>query len=216
MTDHDQRLALKDAALAAAGRGWRVFPLRPGGTEPAVRDWRSRATTDPERIARAWDTGPYNVGIAVCASGLVVLDLAAAAPGERPPLPYRRLQGVVDGADVLALHVENEEARWPTETFTVAGPGGMHLYFAHPAGRPCPPATVGADGALGWHVAVRAAESFVPAVGSITRQGAFRLVHDAPPMTWPDWLDRPLAAQRPRQGGCDTVQEPSPASGHTA
>ncbi|GAA3085909.1 hypothetical protein GCM10020000_85550 [Streptomyces olivoverticillatus] len=112
-----------------------MFPLRPGGTEPAVRDWRSRATTDPERIARAWGASPYNVGIAVCASGLVVLDLVAAAPGERPPLPYRRLQGVVDGADVLALHVENEEARWPTETFTAAGPGGDALVLRPPRGQ---------------------------------------------------------------------------------
>lgn len=47
---------LKTAALAAAGRGWRVFPLRPNSTAPAVRDWRARATDDAERIARCWDT----------------------------------------------------------------------------------------------------------------------------------------------------------------
>ena len=65
--DHADRLLA--AALAAAGRDWRVFPLRPdakrpafpdhtadrcAGTDPRCRDghtgWEPRATTDPERI----------------------------------------------------------------------------------------------------------------------------------------------------------------------
>ncbi|HLL35130.1 MAG TPA: bifunctional DNA primase/polymerase, partial [Streptomyces sp.] len=32
---HDARSALLRAALAAAGRGWHVFPLRPGSKVPA-------------------------------------------------------------------------------------------------------------------------------------------------------------------------------------
>lgn len=78
--------ALKAAALDAVRRRWHLFPLRPGSTEPALRDWAQRATANPLRIGRFWDTqGPHNIGLVPCASGLVVLELAAAPPGELPP-----------------------------------------------------------------------------------------------------------------------------------
>lgn len=88
-TDHPPRQTLKSAALAAAARGWRVFPLRPGTTTPAVQNWQQKATSDPEKINTAWDHGPYNVGLAPCPSGLLVLDLVPAGPGEHPPLRHR-------------------------------------------------------------------------------------------------------------------------------
>ncbi|MFB7545008.1 bifunctional DNA primase/polymerase [Streptomyces zaomyceticus] len=173
---------LKTAALAAAGRGWRVFPLRPDSTVPAVRDWQARATDDPERIARCWDTGPFNVGAVLCASGLRVLDLAPAAPGDRPPLNLR-LPGVTDGADVLAVLLEQHGIRFPFETYTVAVPGGgQQYYFAHPAGSPCTPRL-----ALAWNVEVRCA-GYTPAAGSVVRGGSYALMHDATPAAGPDWL----------------------------
>lgn len=47
---------LLHSALAAAARGWHVFPIAPGAKVPALRvDWRDLATTDPDRI-RAWWT----------------------------------------------------------------------------------------------------------------------------------------------------------------
>ncbi|MDI1466273.1 bifunctional DNA primase/polymerase, partial [Catellatospora sp. KI3] len=46
------------AALAAARKGWHVFPLIPGAKEPAVSRWEQRATTDPDRIRRCWSCGP--------------------------------------------------------------------------------------------------------------------------------------------------------------
>ncbi|MEU9856364.1 bifunctional DNA primase/polymerase, partial [Streptomyces sp. NPDC047974] len=79
------------AALDAAARGWAVFPLRPGTKRPALHGetrcpragacagghvkWEDRATTDPERITRAWTQAPFNIGLATGPSGLVVIDL---------------------------------------------------------------------------------------------------------------------------------------------
>src|SRR5215207_4963274 len=37
---------LQASALDAAGRGWHLFPLRPGTKVPAVRQWEHEATTD--------------------------------------------------------------------------------------------------------------------------------------------------------------------------
>ncbi|MFF9785654.1 bifunctional DNA primase/polymerase [Streptomyces nigrescens] len=186
--------SLKAAALDAARRGWRIFPLQPHGTEPAVRNWAERATRNPLRIARTWDHGPYNIGMLPCTSGLVVLECAPRAEGEDVPQAWR-VPGVHDGLDALAVLAEQHSARFPTELYTVATPGGgRHMYFAHPAG-PCPPASDGPDSALGWHIATRTTPGYVLAAGSVTADGVYSLVHDAPPGVWPAWLaDCPAGA----------------------
>ncbi|MEJ8654680.1 bifunctional DNA primase/polymerase [Streptomyces sp. MS1.AVA.3] len=185
---------LKTAALAAAGRGWRVFPLRPGSTLPAVRDWQSRATDDAERIDRCWNAGPFNIGLVLCVSGLLLLDLAPAGPGERPPLDLR-LPGVTDGADVLAFQLERRGEPFPFETYTVAVPGGgQQYYFAHSLGSSCTPRLE-----LAWHAEVRCA-GYTAAAGSLVQGGAYSLIHDAVPQFGPEWLTAGpmhLAHQRP-------------------
>jgi Bifunctional DNA primase/polymerase, N-terminal len=42
------------AAVAAAARGWHVFPLAPRHKTPRrqLTDWEAKATTDPVRIER--------------------------------------------------------------------------------------------------------------------------------------------------------------------
>lgn len=73
------------AALDAASRDWRVFPLIPGDKRPAISEWETRATTDPDRITRAWSVAAYNVGIATGPSGLIVIDLDKPKhPGDTP------------------------------------------------------------------------------------------------------------------------------------
>ncbi|MEV1042949.1 bifunctional DNA primase/polymerase [Streptomyces sp. NPDC050204] len=180
----DQRRELKAVALTLAARGWHVFPLRPGTIEPAVRNWAARATTNAWRIVRCWDSGPFNVGIAPCASGLLVLDLVPAGPQEVPPAPYR-LPGVVDGADVLAVLLDEQRARMPVETYSVRGPGARWQYYFTRPPATCPPA---APSPLAWHVEVRCTGSYVPAAGSRTPEGVYTVVHDAVPVEAPAWL----------------------------
>jgi hypothetical protein len=50
------------AALAAASRGWPVFPLISGGKRPAITGWQHRATVDADVLAVWWRGAPYNIG----------------------------------------------------------------------------------------------------------------------------------------------------------
>jgi hypothetical protein len=182
------------AALAYAGRGWHVFPLRGGCKRPAVRDWEHRATTDPARIARCWAAGEFNIGIACGPSGLVVLDLDAAKPGERPPAPWN-LPGISDGADAFALLCEHAGQPCPAGTYTVTTPsGGQHLYFTAPGG----PDLRNTAGRLGWHIDTRAAGGYVVAAGSLIDGRTYQSVHgqDYPAAALPGWLAEHLTATR--------------------
>ena len=134
------------SALAAAGRGWQVFPLRPGTKIPALRDWERQATGDPGRIRALWTVrlqhGGWhvpeacNVGIACGPSGLVVIDLDLAKPGQDRagwPEQWQRLD-INSGTEVLAV-LADQAANSVPETYVVAtASGGRHLYFTAPAG----------------------------------------------------------------------------------
>ena len=85
------------AALAAARSGLYVFPVRPYGKTPAVRDWEHAATTDPTIITAWWRSRPYNIGIATGPSRLLVVDLDTARGATPPP----RWAGARRGDDVL-------------------------------------------------------------------------------------------------------------------
>jgi Bifunctional DNA primase/polymerase, N-terminal len=83
---HATRASLRAWALHFAARGWHVFPIIPGAKRPPVVDqWETRASTDPERIRRWWQHIPYSIGIATGPSGLVVVDLDTAKPGQTVP-----------------------------------------------------------------------------------------------------------------------------------
>jgi hypothetical protein len=210
-----------DAALAAAARGWHVFPLRPGTkrpafpghdagdcdrTDPRCRDghagWEPRATTDPGRIRRGWAHTPWNVGIACGPSRLVVVDLDTPKPGKTPP-PEWDLPGIVTGADVLAVLCERAGQPWPGDTWTVTTPsGGTHLYFTAPEGGPQLRNTTGSGTGLGWLVDTRAAGGLVVAAGSTVDGRRYTVTCDAPPAPLPAWLagqlrPAPLPPQEP-------------------
>jgi hypothetical protein len=208
------------AALTAAGRGWHVFPLRPGSKRPAYPDhderhcdrldprcrnghtgWEPRATTDPGRITRAWTRAPYNVAVACGPARLVVVDLDTPKPGKYPPPEWDR-PGIRTGADVLAALCADAGQNYPAATYTVStASGGTHLYFTAPAG-----VLRNTTGALGWLVDTRAGGGYVVAAGSTVDGRAYAVEVDEPPAEQPAWLvdrlrPRDLPPQRPVEVG---------------
>lgn len=209
--DHD---VLLHVALALAARGWPVIPLVPGGKRPALhglercpgtgpcaaghQTWEQRATTDPDRIRRAWSTGPFNVGIACGPAGLVVVDLDTidpADPVDAPPPQWMQL-GITRGADVLAALAERAGQQVPV-TYTVDTPsGGRHLYYRAPAGQGAPTlrnSSGDRGNGLGWKIDTRAHGGQVVAAGSITAAGTYRLADPREPVQLPTWLFQRLS-----------------------
>ncbi|MGK5638023.1 bifunctional DNA primase/polymerase [Streptomyces sp. URMC 126] len=175
---------LLDAALAAAERGWRVFPIRRGGKCPAVRAWERRATTDVTHISRCWTASPFNIGIATGPSKLVVIDLDVPKHGQDLP-PAGTPPRVTTGADALS-HLASEHGQpFPADTHTVrtAG-GGIHLYFAAPQGVELR----NTAGALGWKIDTRAAGGCVVGAGSTVNGKPYTRVVDIDPAPLPHWL----------------------------
>ncbi|MFE2502303.1 bifunctional DNA primase/polymerase [Streptomyces rubiginosohelvolus] len=183
---------LLNAALDAAERGWRVFPLRPRDKRPALhgeaacpgtgdcaaghRKWEQRATTDPDRIRAAWSAGAFNVGLATGPSGLVVVDL--------DPVKAKDPKGTPDGATSLQALCERAGQPVPATHQTRTASGGHHLYFTAPDG-----ARLGnSAGRLGTHIDTRAHGGYVVAAGSVLRGGAYEVVDPTEPVPLPEWL----------------------------
>jgi hypothetical protein len=178
------------AALAAAQRGWPVFPLRPGQKRPRseLTGWKARATTDPARIEHWWTRHPDdNIAIATGPAGLVVVDLDLAQPDEPRPDEWPNARGGTDIFDALATrHGHPTGATW---TVATAG-GGRHLYYLAPQeGGPWRNTT----GRIGWHIDTRASGGYVVAAGSIVKGRPYTVIHDRPPAALPGWLAQPAA-----------------------
>jgi bifunctional DNA primase/polymerase-like protein len=131
--DNAIRINLRAWALHFATRGWHVFPITPGAKKPPVVDrWEARASTDPDQINRWWHA-PFTIGIATGPSGLVVVDLDTAKPGEAVPGRWAAL-GISSGTGVLrALARQHDTTITPTYAVTTPS-GGWHLYYTAPAG----------------------------------------------------------------------------------
>jgi len=222
----DVRAELADvvttAALAAAERGWHVFPLVPGGKRPAFPDhpavrcdradprcraghvgWEQRATTDPDRIRRGWARAPFNVGIACGPSGLVVVDLDVPKTiDDTAPAGWAE-QGATCGLDVLLLLADAAGQPAPVDTHTVTTPsGGTHLYYRAPDGVQLRN-TEGETGCgLGWKVDTRAHGGYVVAAGSIINGRPYATTDSRDPVLLPGWL----------AGALTPAQLPAPAA----
>ncbi|MFF5295003.1 bifunctional DNA primase/polymerase [Paractinoplanes globisporus] len=216
---------LRDVALAAAARGWHVFPLRPDDKRPAFPDhpadacartdprcraghsgWEVRATTDPDRIRRGWASTPYGVGIACGPSGLVVIDLDTPKDGQTAPAEWSDplCRNGSDVFDLLCRRHTGVDCSETLATYTVTtGRGGTHLYFRHPAAGPALRNTAGERGnGLGWLVDTRAHGGYVVAAGSTVAGRPYTVLRDGEVAELPGWLAErlapaPLPPQRP-------------------
>lgn len=194
-------------ALAAAARGWHVFPLIPGGKVPprGFTSWSQRATLDPDTIRAWWARKPYNVGIATGPSRLVVIDLDTPKDGRTPPPEWDR-PGISDGADVFAALCADAGQPLPLETFQVrTRRDGTHLYYTAPEDITLG-CTQGSTSGLGWLIDTRANGGYVVGPGShVTATdgtGSYQVVHAVQTAPLPCWLaDRlrpaPLPDQKP-------------------
>ncbi|MEU5040875.1 bifunctional DNA primase/polymerase [Streptomyces griseorubiginosus] len=201
MSEHLMR-----AALAAAERGWHVFPLRPGTKRPALhgaaacprtggcasghRKWEQRATTDPDRIRAAWSRTPFNVGIATGPSGLVVVDLDVPKDKGTSDAP--------GGAATFRALCERAGHPVPDTYRTRTASGGEHLYLAAPDGI----RLANTAGTIGELVDTRAWGGYVVAAGSHTPSGAYEALCGSVAAPLPSWLQSilqpaPRAPQAP-------------------
>ncbi|MGW3711467.1 bifunctional DNA primase/polymerase [Streptomyces albogriseolus] len=189
---------LLNAALEAAERGWRVFPLRPGTKRPALHGekactrtgpcaarhlkWEQRATTDPDRIRAAWSRASFNVGIATGPSGLLVVDLDTPEHKGSSDAPY--------GAATFAALCERAGHAVPTTYRVRTASGGTHLYFTAPDGVQLP----NTAGTVAESVDTRACGGYVVAAGSVVPAGRYEALNAAVAAPLPGWL---LAILRP-------------------
>ncbi|MFE4607879.1 bifunctional DNA primase/polymerase [Streptomyces niveus] len=193
----DGRERLLAAALDAAERGWAVFPLRPGGKRPALhgeqscpgagacvtghRKWEQRATTDPDRIRRAWSAGPFNVGIATGPSGLVVVDLDMPKTNNKGS---KGSEGTPCGVTTFHALCERAGQEVPATYRTRTASGGQHLYFTAPAGV----RLTNTAGSVAPLVDTRASGGYVVGAGSTTPAGPYEALCAPVAAPVPGWL----------------------------
>lgn len=169
------------AALAAAERGWSVFPLVPGGKVPAVRSWEDRSTTDRRQIRHWWaNNSTRNMGIATGPSNLLVVDLDAARVGRVGPAD----RAVDDGCSALARLAREAGEVVPADTFRVATPHGQHLYFLAPVGM----GLRNSAGRLAPCVDIRAQGGYIVGPSSVVGGRRYRVACRLPPAPLPLWL----------------------------
>ena len=181
--------------LAAAARGWHVFPLRPAPRHrgspttprtPAASTTHGAATATPAgNPARP----PTPTGSA--APGAAGPTGSGSPPG-RPawssstwtyPSPTNSCRRVAAARRRRRARRPCRPRRpgrepLPLDTYTVATPsGGTHLYYRHPAG----PQLRNTTGSLGWKVHTRAHGGYVAAAGTRLPNGRYPVARDADP-----------------------------------
>jgi len=192
------------AALAAAMRGWHVFPCAVGGKRPALRgNWQDLATTSPDQVRDWWYRAPYNIGIACGPSGLVVIDLDLPRDDRHDEDDDDDVLFPLSGADRLAGLARRHGQRYPGGTYIVDTPsGGCHLYFSAVGGTSAVDGSSPVDGSsaidgtrvrnsagvIAPHIDVRADGGYI--VGAASRAGGrvYRARGRRDPVPLPPWL----------------------------
>lgn len=112
-----------EQALALARRGFHVFPIKPNGKTPIIKDFPNRATRDEDVIRRWFEDDSRNIGISTSRFGedqaLCVVDVDNKG-------------GKNGDAQILALELEGYELPASLEQSTPSG--GRHIVYTtdHP------------------------------------------------------------------------------------
>ena len=158
---HEPAPVLLRAALSYARRGVPVFPCEPGGKRPLTPNGFWDATADVRRVRAWWGRWPgANVGVPTGkASGLLVLDVDERDGGPRSLAALERGHGPL-----------------PKTAMSRTGGGGVHVFFAYPAGEE----VRNSAGVLGPGLDVRGEGGYVVVPPSRTR-GAYEWIDRSPP-----------------------------------
>ncbi|MGW4520136.1 bifunctional DNA primase/polymerase [Amycolatopsis sp. NPDC004378] len=202
-TDSAALSGLRAAALDIAGRGWKVFPCRPG-TKAA--HWHSLpdcagagvcahghvtpeqlAADDPDRVAAKWSEGPlWNIAVFPGPSGLFLLDCDQPKPGhkgEHDPDGWTQLQSLAA-----------ERGGPLPDTWTVETPtGGRHLLYTAPPG--CRLRSTVKH--IASNIDTRGWGGYALAPGSVLPEGGYRLLDDTDPAPLPGWLVQAAVERAP-------------------
>lgn len=185
----------RDLALALAGKGFHVFPLRVKGKKPAITAWQKRATADEAQVHDWWtdplDGDPLDANIGICTTRFGA-DRALLA------VDIDNKHGV-KGEDTL-MDLELEGYDFPPTLEGVTPTGGRHLIYSVPK-----PVNQRKAGFLGPGLDIRSRGGYIVAHGSETEKGLYRWKGGAI-ATAPEWLVRKLgeAPERvQREGGIE-------------
>lgn len=192
--------ALRAAAMEIAGRGWTVFPCRPGtkaafwhapahcrGRGPCAGGHvtpESLATSDVDRVDARWSDGvPYNIAVYPGPSGLFILDCDQPKPARRGQPPARG-EHDPDGWHQLQALAAGRGGPLP-DTFTLATPsGGRQLWFTAPPGT----TLRGTVKHIATNIDTRGWGTYGLAPGCVLPHGAYELLDDTWPAELPGWL----------------------------
>ncbi len=162
------------AALEAAAKGFRVFPVKANSKTPALKDWPDRATDDRRQIESWWSADhDFNIGIAT-GRGLLVVD--ADTKDNRPG------GDSLDMLDMIGLPA----------SYRVATPsGGTHVYLKTDG-----PQRNRADTIVGYPgIDIRGDRGYVLGPGSTIDGRAYSVTTHAETVTpAPEWFLEVLGA----------------------
>lgn len=169
-------------ALAAAGRGFHVFPVAPGSKTPGrlypnrpeaeapwTVKWSEVATTDLGQIIAWWNACPlYNIGIACKPSNLLVVDCDVKPHPSGVGNEYNGLNEWI----TLYDHYDPKGLMTAEETYQVStGGGGVHFYYRWPRN------VQATQSGIAAHVDIRSnggnRGGYVLGQGSITTKGTY-------------------------------------------
>ena len=198
-------------ALAAAAKGFAIFPVKPNDKTPGrlypdrpeheapwLIKWYDVATTDPAQIVRWWTTEPRsNIGISAKRSGLLVIDCDTKTG---------------NGFDEWHEIASGFDPYWYCSPLYVVrtGSGGCHIYYRWPEH------VQASQSGLSANVDIRSnggeRGGYVLGPGSVTAKGPYLVEEgDAPPPA-PPWLVE-LCRERPRvQQPRSRYERPAPVS----